>query len=460
METRAYFDKIQGHIKDELLQARFAIVIAVAWFTDRELFEILLDKAKDGVRVDMLLTDDAINRRSGLDYDSIALGNGSFSFVGERKGRGAVLMHNKFCVIDGHTVITGSYNWSVRASRQYENITIISDAPEFAAQYIAEFEEIKGNSGVTGGGEGRLFARLEALQHIIRTEDEEDIATHVFKLKSLITGKSQYDDIAQTIHYLEQGEWSKGSKQLADSLARRKQVSVYTDPELVELKWEFQNIEVQIETLEREKAEIERVIQRYNYLYAVELGPIMEQILRLREDKLCREAADDPSKAQEYEEAKQDHAEFINDNADAIKLSSKQVNDAELTELKATFRAASRMCHPDMVDDDAKEEASALFRKLNEAYKQNDLTVVHQIHTNLKNGVFSFVALDISDADRLRNLIAELRNKLTELSKAIHQLRSSRVFDVTSKIEDWQGYFVNLKEQLEKELCILKENMP
>jgi phosphatidylserine/phosphatidylglycerophosphate/cardiolipin synthase-like enzyme len=35
-------------------------------------------------------------------------------------------MHNKFCVIDGQAVITGSFNWSYKARQNHENITIFN----------------------------------------------------------------------------------------------------------------------------------------------------------------------------------------------------------------------------------------------------------------------------------------------------------------------------------------------
>jgi phosphatidylserine/phosphatidylglycerophosphate/cardiolipin synthase-like enzyme len=38
METQAYFENIQQHIIKELHQAQQNIYIAVAWFTDREIF--------------------------------------------------------------------------------------------------------------------------------------------------------------------------------------------------------------------------------------------------------------------------------------------------------------------------------------------------------------------------------------------------------------------------------------
>ena len=50
--------------------------------------------------------------------------------------------HNKFIVIDGAKVITGSYNWTVRAEQNWENILVL-DCPKLAKQYEQEWEEIR-----------------------------------------------------------------------------------------------------------------------------------------------------------------------------------------------------------------------------------------------------------------------------------------------------------------------------
>ncbi len=57
------------------------------------------------------------------------------------KNRGA--MHHKVIVIDGETVITGSYNFSKNAEkRNSENLLIIKQNREIAAAYLAEFAKI------------------------------------------------------------------------------------------------------------------------------------------------------------------------------------------------------------------------------------------------------------------------------------------------------------------------------
>ena len=62
METQAYFEDIQHYILKELRKARTSILVAVAWFTDKELYEVLCLKASDGVKVEVLITNDRINK--------------------------------------------------------------------------------------------------------------------------------------------------------------------------------------------------------------------------------------------------------------------------------------------------------------------------------------------------------------------------------------------------------------
>jgi len=133
--TQAYFEDIQFHIIREIRRATTSIHIAIAWFTDPEIFVELCEKARKGVRVELIVFDDAINRKCGLPYDRLNELGGVFIMVGDKK-RNSAVMHNKFCVLDASTVINGSYNWSRQAKDNYENITIISDQPELASQFL------------------------------------------------------------------------------------------------------------------------------------------------------------------------------------------------------------------------------------------------------------------------------------------------------------------------------------
>lgn len=50
--------------------------------------------------------------------------------------------HNKFAVIDDSKVITGSYNWTLKAESNLENLLIL-DCPKLAKKYEKEWESIR-----------------------------------------------------------------------------------------------------------------------------------------------------------------------------------------------------------------------------------------------------------------------------------------------------------------------------
>lgn len=50
--------------------------------------------------------------------------------------------HNKFAIIDGKRVLTGSYNWTLKSEANWENLLIL-DCPELAKTYEREWERIR-----------------------------------------------------------------------------------------------------------------------------------------------------------------------------------------------------------------------------------------------------------------------------------------------------------------------------
>jgi len=134
------FDNIQSAIKQELNKAKYCIWIAVAWFTDKEIANLLYLKSKEGLNIQIILNDDNINSRLKdklNEFFNIYWASGM-----EFKNK---LMHNKFCVIDLKTVIHGSYNWTNKAKYNNETISIIHNrlnAEEFAKQFMKLKKEL------------------------------------------------------------------------------------------------------------------------------------------------------------------------------------------------------------------------------------------------------------------------------------------------------------------------------
>ena len=141
MQTTAHFDHIYEIITAELNKSQQSVFIAVAWFTDREIFRMLCELSSRGVSVNLLISSDKTNfRDNGIDFDELKRRGGNVDIVGGEKKN---FMHNKFCVIDEQTVITGSFNWSYKARQNHENITISTEAERLAGQFMAEFRQLR-----------------------------------------------------------------------------------------------------------------------------------------------------------------------------------------------------------------------------------------------------------------------------------------------------------------------------
>ena len=136
--TEVVFDNIEQRILNEIKEAHYAIFVSVAWFTNKKLFQALLEKAKNNCYVSIIIQLDDINSQSGIDYSQIQVGRSECFMISKE----AELLHDKFCIIDFRKVITGSYNWTYKAAHNSENILILND-PSVATQYITRFEQQK-----------------------------------------------------------------------------------------------------------------------------------------------------------------------------------------------------------------------------------------------------------------------------------------------------------------------------
>ena len=138
-EHQSYFENIQQELADEMRQARHTIFAAVAWLTDKSLLTILQEKARKGVSVQLVISAHDFNDHDR--YQTLSDLGGEIYVVGSKDITGNDFMHNKFCVIDYKTVITGSYNWTNNATTNEENIVIINDS-KVARQYSAKCVEL------------------------------------------------------------------------------------------------------------------------------------------------------------------------------------------------------------------------------------------------------------------------------------------------------------------------------
>jgi hypothetical protein len=139
-----YFKFIQATILKELDEAESHVIVAVAWLTDPVLYHKLYSLCRKGKIVELLLNYDQINLSSGLDFEKIQEAGGKIFWEYEHEKR---LMHNKYCIIDAQTIITGSYNWTNRAKSHNENIIVIKEDYATISSFKNEFYRLTNQTG-------------------------------------------------------------------------------------------------------------------------------------------------------------------------------------------------------------------------------------------------------------------------------------------------------------------------
>jgi phosphatidylserine/phosphatidylglycerophosphate/cardiolipin synthase-like enzyme len=140
IEHNVVFDEIKETIIQGIRNAKYTIWIAVAWFTDNEIFEELILRKRAGVSVRIITSDEVSNR-----YLMEKLENNFEVVKVPLKGKNlSNRLHDKFCIIDLEFVMHGSYNWSKNAIGNDETLATALDrdlVKKFADEFIRLYVE-------------------------------------------------------------------------------------------------------------------------------------------------------------------------------------------------------------------------------------------------------------------------------------------------------------------------------
>jgi len=452
MQTEAVFENIAERIRLEIQKAQKSIFIAVAWFTNKNLFNELIIKAKNGCTVSLIISNDAINLNSAINFEELQIGKSKLYTIGNGD---TALMHNKFCVIDFNTVITGSYNWSYKAESNFENAIITSHDSLLANQFIAEFNHIRTQFYPDVIKEENIFPlntiikRVEILKNYILLEDIDALEKETAKL-------SHYDfnsDLSEIIECINNKAFASAIHKIQVFIANNQQISIWVNPEIAALKLEIKVLENQINSFDNEKIELEKLLSEFQHRHTLELGEIILDIFRLRKLKF-------KSDKTKYEEASNDEKQYREQFDAEKKKEINELSDEQKLVLKKLFRKATVLCHPDKFANEPIEiqrEAEEIFKKLNEANAKNDLDAVSKILSNLEKGILTAnKGENLTDLDKLRATIIKLREKVTILETEIITIKESETLKMIQSITDWNEYFNRMKEKLLREFELLK----
>ncbi len=450
MQTEAVFENIAERIQQEISKAQKSVFIAVAWFTNKNLFNELVNKAKNGCTVSLIISNDNINLNSSIDFEQLLTDKSKVYKIGNGDTE---LMHNKFCVIDYSTVITGSYNWSYKAESNFENVIITTNDTTLAEQFISEFNNIRKQYYPDAVNEeiifplNKIIKRLEILKNYILLEDIEELNKETSKLK-------EYDfnsDLWEIIDKVKNKEFSSAINKIQNFISKNNQLSIWTNPEIAALKFEIKNLENQLNSYDNEKIELEKTLSEFQYRHSIELGEIILEILKLRKLKF----KDDKMKYEEAENDERQYREQVDTEKDIFELT-----DEQKLELKKKFRKATVLCHPDKFVNEhieIQKRAEEIFKELNEANSINDFQKVSEILTNLEKDILSTNKGDkLTDKNKLRETVNRLRIKVKILESEILTIKQSETFKTINNIDNWDDYFNFTKENLHRELEELK----
>ena len=230
--------------------------------------------------------------------------------------------------------------------------------------------------------------------------------------------------------------------------------------EYEEAKKEYQELKAQKENLEKELSKIDEFDDRYDEFYEelqelkVELEAKEQEVNQKRKKaKEAKEEFEDDDASKEYEECEEDYEEFSNEYESVKKQDRFELNEEEKEELKKLFRKASKLCHPDIVANELKDQATAIMQQLNDAYSKKDLKKVKEILANLESGKSFDIASDtINDKELLKEKIKDIRERLNKFNKEIEEIKASETFTIIYEVDDFDEYFDQLKSDLQEEL--------
>lgn len=197
-------------------------------------------------------------------------------------------------------------------------------------------------------------------------------------------------------------------------------------------------------------AEARKHLQQQNDLIASLLAEALELESGLtREDEPTRHARDEAR--QEYE----NHQEQQHDAEKRFSFEQKMTED-ERTELKRLWRQASKLCHPDLVDNELKNEAHGMMVQLNQARERGDLSAIRSLLTRLQQGFDPLMASDrLNDLQRLRQRIVEVKQHIATLIEELAALEKEETWQLVSTLGDQETYF----RQQEKALAELRQTL-
>jgi hypothetical protein len=198
----------------------------------------------------------------------------------------------------------------------------------------------------------------------------------------------------------------------------------------------------------QEKAELEQQVRAAHSQFAAEVAPLQEEVLRLQRERL-KEAAQARMQSAKLRNAYHDAQDAYEDFQEQ-RPQDPQAGSPSKKEVKATYRRATKLCHPDAVADPCHEEATATFQALESAYAADHSKAVQAIAEVLDTWGFPRAP----NATKQAYTTAALRRAVSDIEASIERLRTSDVYQALEEAGD-----VDLKTVVRAQKRALQERL-
>jgi hypothetical protein len=454
MKIESYFTKksdVKSIIINLLDKSKRQVNVAVAWFTERTLFDKLLELQKRGVNIEVIITTHEFNRQSSNQFKLIEENGGFFAEIGSDEQ----LMHMKFCVIDFDIVISGSANWSNRAFKENnEEVTIVEGNYQRANDFITEFDRLKELSGKISSFTKQLeiskaLKTLNVIYSLINYGDTSSIQPFIYQLKNI-------PELDMIFNHLISARYENAIIEINEFRKKYNQLISVNEIESIELKTQINLLSYQIEALQVEKNEAEAYIEQYNHRYILELNPLISKLIALKKkvfEKLKKHGIIDETYDRLDEEFRKRNEEYEKEK----RIHIQELSNEDSLSIKIMHREAVGLCHPDShrcIYED-KSYAGKIFSELTKAYKANDIDKVRFILNELKLGKQIIEIEKHKEMDILRAKLESLKIKYSILIKELELIKCSEAYSILSNIANLDEYFKTHKNRLNEEYNML-----
>jgi len=298
-----------------------------------------------------------------------------------------------------------------------------------------------------------ILRRLELIKVSIGLEDFDVILSQIEKLKTLGCD----DEVKHIIELLEQDRLDVAVVMITKYYKRYFPLVQEEEREIKSLKKELSQLEDELNYLSEQKSLYIHQIDEFNSTYFRELGGLTKKIFQEREMLLELQIKNAKIEDKGFievflEEAKSDHLLFDEIYEAQQKHQINPLGEAENTILKLLYTKACKLCHPDVIDSDIKDEAETIFMELNSAYQKNDLEKVKRIKKNLESGKgFEYASERINDIHGLKAKISQIHEKIELISKDIEAITLDETYQNIEKLIHQGDYFNESRYALEDE---------